>query len=110
MKITSRQIGGIVIQCFLILILVFYVLSAWFPKFQPYQYLEKKWEIYKLEQKIAKEIKNEETIQRLILESKLHTKQNLLPLPCINTGTILDCPSQKIRCVTVGNITNCESY
>jgi hypothetical protein len=110
MKITNRQIGETAIGCFLIFILIFYSLPAWFPKFQPYQYLEKKWEIYKLEQKIAKEIKNEETIQRLILESKLHTKQNSLPLPCINIGMMLDCPSQKIRCVTIGSITNCESY
>ena len=110
MKTTSRQIGEIIIQCFLLLILVFYVLPAWFSKFQPYEFLEKKWELYKLEQKISKEIKNEETIQRLILESKLHTKQNSLPLPCINIGMMLDCPSQKIRCVTLGNITNCESY
>jgi hypothetical protein len=117
MKITNRQMLETAILCFLLLIFVFFTLPAWFPKFQPYQYLEKKWEIYKLEQKIAKEIKNEETIQRLILESKLHileskvhTKQNSPPLPCINIGMMLDCPSQKIRCVTLGNITNCESY
>jgi hypothetical protein len=110
MKITSRQMLETTILCFLLLIFVFFTLPAWFPKFQPYQYLEKKWELYKLEKKIAKEIKNEETIQRLILESKLHSKQNSLPLPCINIGMMLDCPSQKIRCVTLGNITNCESY
>ena len=110
MKTTRKKIVEIAIWCFLLLILVFYTLPTWFPKFEPYQYLEKNWAIYKLENKIAKEIKNEETIQRLILESKLHIKQNSLPLPCINTGIILDCPSQKIRCVTVGNITNCESY
>lgn len=110
MKITSRQMLETAILCFLLLILVFYTLPAWFPKFQPYQYLEKKWAIYKLEKKIAKEIKNEETIQRLILESELHIKQKSVPVPCINIGMMLDCPSQKIRCVTIGSITNCESY
>lgn len=110
MKITNRQMFEKVILFFLLFILIFYTLPAWFPKFQPYQYLEKKWAIYKLEKKIVKEIKNEETIQRLILESELHIKQKSLPVPCINIGMMLDCPSQKIRCVTIGNITNCESY